>query len=294
MSRKPKRSAPKRRKPTTQKKSSMGLGLRIVTGILGVIISPVVFAVSIFRPSMKMPKRWPISLTVLIIILAVYSWAGVKYVDQLSVAALDILGDYSSARLEVRDMPFAETINFEGLRNGIDPCLVAAVISQESGFQTDAVSWRGARGLMQLMPDTWQEFMPSAQCSGDHAPPACGNMCIYNPDANIHVGTAYLRYLIDRYDGDIIAALASYNAGMSAVDDAQADLDSIQNDIPPYPETQGHVGNVVQAWTSFRSGLAEWRVRAVERAARARNVTSWIAVGLLFLFMIWAAVRYPE
>ncbi len=114
------------------------------------------------------------------------------------------------------------------------------------------------------MPDTWQEFMPSAQCSGDHAPPACGNMCIYNPDANIHVGTAYLRYLIDRYDGDIIAALASYNAGMSAVDDAQADLDSIQMTFRHTPprlkdmwETSFKHGRVSEAgWQN--GGCAQW------------------------------------
>jgi hypothetical protein len=294
MPRKPKRSAPRRsRKRSTRKKQGMSFGLTVVTGILGVIISPLVFVVSLFRPSMKIHKRWIISLGVMIAIFAVYSWAGVKYVDEMSAQALNILGDYGSARIEVRDMPFAETVNFEGLRNGVDPSLVAAVISQESGFQTDVVSWRGARGLMQLMPGTWREFMPNAHCSGEHAPPACSDTCIYNPDANIHVGTAYLRFLIDHYDGDIIAALASYNAGMSAVESRRADAALALDSIPPYPETQGYVGNVVQAWTNTRGQLASWPVRVVEGAARARGVTSWITVGLLLLFILWAAVRYP-
>jgi hypothetical protein len=293
MPEKPKRSAPRRSKRSTQKKRSMSFGVMVVTGILGVIISPLVFMVSLFRPSMKIQKRWIISLAALIAIFAVYSWAGVEYVDQLSARAIDILGDYCSARIEVRDMPFVETINFESLRNGVDPSLVAAIISQESGFQTDVVSWRGARGLMQLMPGTWREFMPNAHCSGEHAPPACSDMCIYNPDANIYVGTAYLRFLVDRYEGDIIAALASYNAGMSAVESVEADSGLASDSIPPYPETQGYVRNVVQAWTNTRSQLASWPVRIVEGAARARGVTSWITVGLLLLFMLWAAVRYP-
>ncbi|HAN86916.1 MAG TPA: hypothetical protein DCQ13_04645, partial [Firmicutes bacterium] len=137
MPEKPKRSAPRRSKRSTQKKRSMSFGVMVVTGILGVIISPLVFMVSLFRPSMKIQKRWIISLAALIAIFAVYSWAGVEYVDQLSARAIDILGDYCSARIEVRDMPFVETINFESLRNGVDPSLVAAIISQESGFQTD-------------------------------------------------------------------------------------------------------------------------------------------------------------
>ncbi|MDD4791781.1 MAG: hypothetical protein PHP20_01770, partial [Firmicutes bacterium] len=106
MPRKPKRSAPRRsRKRSTRKKQGMSFGLTVVTGILGVIISPLVFVVSLFRPSMKIHKRWIISLGVMIAIFAVYSWAGVKYVDEMSAQALNILGDYGSARIEVRDMP---------------------------------------------------------------------------------------------------------------------------------------------------------------------------------------------
>ena len=91
MPEKPKRSAPRRSKRSTQKKRSMSFGVMVVTGILGVIISPLVFMVSLFRPSMKIQKRWIISLAALIAIFAVYSWAGVEYVDQLSARAIDIL-----------------------------------------------------------------------------------------------------------------------------------------------------------------------------------------------------------
>jgi len=66
---------------------------------------------------------------------------------------------------------------------------------------------------MQLMPAVWKEFMPEAECLGDHAPPACSEMCIFSVDANLRVGAAYLRWLIDANQGDIVAALAAYSAG---------------------------------------------------------------------------------
>lgn len=207
----PRRS--RRRKPPVRRRTRPGLGFAVVTGILGVVISPIVLLVSIFRPNMRVSRQWMISIVVLTAICVCVAFAGASKIEQWSADAVKVMGAYDSARVRVRDLPFAEKVNFEGLRNGVDPSLLAAVMSQSSGFQTDAVSWRGARGLMQLMPAVWNEFMPEAECLGDHAPPACSEACIFSVDANLRVGAAYLRWLIDANHGDTVAALAAYSAG---------------------------------------------------------------------------------
>ena len=88
-------------------------------------------------------------------------------------------------------------------RHQVDPALVKAVISTESGWNPQAVSRKGAVGLMQLIPETAQRF-------------GVGNP--YDPAQNVEAGTTYLKSLLDRYDGDLNKSLAAYNAGEHAVD----------------------------------------------------------------------------
>src|ERR1700724_2942283 len=83
-------------------------------------------------------------------------------------------------------------------RHRVDPALVKAVISTESGWNPQAVSRKGAVGLMQLIPETAQRF-------------GVGNP--YDPAQNVEAGTTYLKTLLDRYDGDLNKSLAAYNAG---------------------------------------------------------------------------------
>jgi soluble lytic murein transglycosylase-like protein len=106
--------------------------------------------------------------------------------------------------------------------NSVRPSLVRAVIQVESRFNPRAVSPKGAIGLMQLMPDTIQQF---------------GVQNAFSPSENVRAGVAYLRQLLDRYDNNEELALAAYNAGPGAVD-------RHGETVPPYRETQQYVSKV--------------------------------------------------
>jgi soluble lytic murein transglycosylase-like protein len=117
---------------------------------------------------------------------------------------------------------YDELIKQSAARNGIDPNLMIAVMRQESGFNSRAVSYKGATGLMQLMPGTARRF---------------GVTNIYDPADNIEGGAKYLRFLLDTFNGDVDLTLAGYNAGENAV---------IRSgyQVPRYRETQNYVKSI--------------------------------------------------
>lgn len=123
-----------------------------------------------------------------------------------------------------RFAPYIEgLIDKHAALNGLSPDLVRAVIQQESGGNPRDVSTAGAQGLMQLMPEEAQEF-------GVHDP--------FNPEQNIAAGTRMLKGLMRDFKGDLPLALAAYNAGAPTV--------RKYNGIPPYPETQNYVKNIMK------------------------------------------------
>jgi hypothetical protein len=116
-----------------------------------------------------------------------------------------------------------EVINSVGDLHHIDPDLINSVIHAESGFNPRAVSPKGAQGLMQLMPQTASHL---------------GVANAFDPRANVEGGTRYLRELLERYNFDLIKALAAYNAGPYRVEQYRG--------VPPYFETRAYVARVVR------------------------------------------------
>jgi soluble lytic murein transglycosylase-like protein len=132
-------------------------------------------------------------------------------------------------------------------RYRLDPCLIVSVMVAESGFNRRAVSPRGASGLMQLMPATAVRF---------------GARDIFDPEQNVMAGASYLRWLLDRFGGDIRLALAGYNAGEGAVE-------LYGNRIPPFLETQNYVRSIYSSYSRVH-GSADSQPGGVSRNGTAR------------------------
>ncbi|MGH9365401.1 MAG: lytic transglycosylase domain-containing protein [Thermoanaerobaculia bacterium] len=135
-----------------------------------------------------------------------------------------VSGAWSAARVAAPSR-FDDLIGAAALRQGLDPKLLKSVMLFESGFNPKAISRKGARGLMQLMPRT------AAQHGvGD----------VHDPAQNVTAGARHLSYLMDLYRGDLEKTLAAYNAGESAVER--------YGGVPPYDETRGYVINILGAY----------------------------------------------
>ena len=135
------------------------------------------------------------------------------------------LGGFTTGNSEVDDF-----IVESGKRNSVDPLLLYSIMHQESSFKARALSHKGARGLMQLMPFTASRF---------------GVKNIWDPKQNIEGGARYMRFLLDLFAGDVRLALAGYNAGEGAVM-------KYGYQVPPYNETQEYVRRIGRRYSLIR------------------------------------------
>ncbi len=129
----------------------------------------------------------------------------------------------------VNPAEFEQLIKTCSDKYGVNPCLVKAVIHAESGYNPNAVSSKGASGLMQLMPSTAKSLKVADR---------------FNPKDNVEGGVKYLRFLLDTFRGDVSLAVAAYNAGLNKV--------AKYGGIPPYNETRTYVNRVLSYMKSYQ------------------------------------------
>jgi soluble lytic murein transglycosylase len=173
-------------------------------------------------------------------------------VTGLAIAAVAIgLGSLDDAVREITlPLHHEDIIRQQAADKHLDPALVAAVIYEESRFR-DQTSHAGARGLMQITPDT-ADFI--ARQSGGYR---FVQDDLATPQINIAYGTYFLRWLLDRYDGNEAEAIAAYNAGHGNVDEWIADGGGkLEVDNIPFPETRAYVANVLERRQQYRERYA--------------------------------------
>jgi soluble lytic murein transglycosylase-like protein len=134
-----------------------------------------------------------------------------------------------SVRSEKKELLFGSIIQRAADRHQVDSALVKAIIMAESGYNPKAISKRGAKGLMQLMPKTAESL---------------GVEDSFNPEDNIHAGVGYFKTLLKRFDGDITLALAAYNAGSRKVIKYQG--------VPPFKATEYYIKKVLKYYQIYR------------------------------------------
>jgi soluble lytic murein transglycosylase-like protein len=137
-----------------------------------------------------------------------------------------VSGERYDSMLLARAAQYDAIIENAALSAAVEPNLLRAVIVVESGFNSRAVSKRGAVGLMQLMPATASRFGVSNP---------------YDPKQNVHAGARYLKFLMNRFGQNVRLALAAYNAGEDAVE-------RNGGQIPPFTETMAYVPRVLKIY----------------------------------------------
>jgi soluble lytic murein transglycosylase-like protein len=164
-------------------------------------------------------------------------------------AYFDVSPSFKAVRHHMREAAQTYRIDFE---------LLQALIVAESGFDSLAVSPKGAIGLMQLMPDTAKRFGVSADKKNSV------EQKLRDPKTNINAGAKYLRTLINMFPGQMELAIASYNAGEGAVQ-------KYGNKIPPYKETQNYVQTVIQTYLALKPPVVITSLRSANTSENAPN-----------------------
>ena len=161
--------------------------------------------------------------------------------------------------------PFREIVKTVAAKYSVDADLITSVIAAESNFDPKAISKKNARGLMQLLPETAARF---------------GVQNIFDPQENIDAGTHYLRDLLQRYNSDLVLALAAYNAGPEKVQQFGT--------VPPYRETISYVRRVKRSYEKSKAGLTleksaapTAKKKAAPSAANANPTTNASPLSLL-------------
>lgn len=213
---------------------------------------------------------WYVLLVALVMEIAVYNIAGF-----VAFSYRKILWErFNDGVRQWHDVggrvPYADIINLCARQTGLSGDVIAAVIKAESSFQARALSSAGAYGLMQVMPSTWKQVNNEIQvCAGRHAGD-CTIECYFNPELNIRIGSAYLGQLYKKYKGNMVLALAAYNAGPAEVDRTGT--------VPSYRETNNYIDRIITYWYEGRGmPLPAYGMKA-EQWKDIHNALAWLMI----------------
>jgi soluble lytic murein transglycosylase-like protein len=171
------------------------------------------------------------------------------FVDVPTAEIVEMTESEEAIAPEAKPQPtLNELVNAASDKHQIDADLITSVIHAESAFNPRARSTKGALGLMQLMPQTASQL---------------GVKDAYDPAANVDGGTQYLRELLEKYNGDLIKALAAYNAGPGRVQQYHG--------VPPYRETQAYVARIVREFNQKKLAQQKASKAAATQTAKAKT-----------------------
>lgn len=203
--------------------------------------------------------------------MSVNEGIGLKKVKYTSSSRPTMGSSISLGGFTTGDSEIDSYITNSARRYNIDPLLIYAQMHQESAFKLKARSYKGASGLMQLMPATARRF---------------GVTEIYDPEQNIDAGVKYMRWLLNKFNGDVVLALAGYNAGEGAVM-------KYGNNVPPYRETQEYVRRITYRYNSISDPGYERNIKTVSRTEVAK-IEKKESVPLSTFELNITAVKLPD
>lgn len=195
-------------------------------------------------------KKGPVLIAVILLLCGI-GWLTYLYHEQIINKAKDIPNSFSYPT------DYEEYVIRYSTKYKCDPVLVFSVIKVESGFNRDAVSSVGARGLMQLMEDAydWIKYRLDDQRDNNYDD-------MFDPELNIQYGTYYLSYLMEKYDGSVELTAAAYHCGMNLVDswieNGTVDPDNFKvSDIPDEnDQTSNYVRKIRKAYDNYKDILS--------------------------------------
>lgn len=213
------------------------------------------------------PVFWIAAGVLLVALLVVLGIMGVRAVreSQAQRLAEQAARQLEEERLRYR-LDYKDAIDAGAAEFGVDPALIAAVIFNESRFDASAVSYLGARGLMQIMPDTGEWI---AQRLGEKSQYSFDNM--FDPATNVRYGTWYLGYLAGLFDGNVRKMMAGYHAGQNAVlnwlENPEYSSDGKVLETIPYDDTAQYVERVMTSYGMYKKHHYPDPVQAQDDAA---------------------------
>lgn len=179
-----------------------------------------------------------------------------KLIKMLGIILVISLSVYYLSRYLIKIITYPtrykEIVEIQANKSEIDPYLVFAIIKKESKFNKNAISNKDAKGLMQIMDSTASDIL---KANTDIF--TTDQIDIFDAKINISIGTIYLKQLVDRYNGDIVMAVAAYNAGLGNVDKWKKDSNIFQDgtliiDNIPFEETRNYTSTVIKYYNGYK------------------------------------------